>query len=178
MAKIFFDSESSETYSAPKKFFLGGSLSIRDWDQTGNVVKNKHTKLEQHRIIFSLSNFGRTPKKFKVHGGGGMFFKITKLEKGPTWGMLQGISILNLNKIWVLKKIFFFGVGCLSTRDDWAEAGNVVKNEYTKFEQDRSIEKKNHFWKNHWDEAGNVVKNKHIKFICPICFSFCPICFS
>ena len=34
------------------------------------------------------------------------------------------------------------GVGCLSTRDDWAEAGNVVKNEYTKFEQDRSIEKK------------------------------------
>ena len=142
MAKNFFDSESSETYSAPKKFFLGGSLSIRDWDQTGNVVKNKHTKLEQHRIIFSLSNFGGTPKKFKVHwGGGGMFFKITKLEKGPTWGMLQGISILNLNKIGVL--IFFLGgVGCLSTRDDWAEAGNVVKNEYTKFEQDRSIEKK------------------------------------
>ena len=33
-------------------------------------------------------------------------------------------------------------MGCLSTRDDWAEAGNVVKNEYTKFEQDRSIEKK------------------------------------
>ena len=61
--------------------------------------------------------------------------------------MLQGISILNLNKIGVAINFFFFwgGVGCLSTRDDWAEAGNVVKNEYTKFEQDRSIEKKNHF---------------------------------
>ena len=45
----------------------------------------------------------------------------------------------------IKKNLFFFGVGgvgCLSTRDDWAEAGNVVKNEYTKFEQDRSIEKK------------------------------------
>ena len=76
MAKIFFDSESSETYSAPKNFFGGGSLSIRDWDQTGNVVKNKHTKLEQHRIIFSLSNFGGTPKKFKVNWGEGCFSKL------------------------------------------------------------------------------------------------------
>ena len=55
---------------------------------------------------------------------------------------------------------------------DWDEAGHVVKNKHTKFEQDRSIEKKIIFFFpggeglsiRDWDEAGNVVKNKHTKF--------------
>ena len=36
------------------------SLSIRDRDETANVVKNKHTKFEQYRSILSLSHLGRT----------------------------------------------------------------------------------------------------------------------
>ena len=45
-----------------------------------------------------------------------MFFKITKLEKGPTWGMLQGISIPSLNKIgaFVLSQILGEPKKCLS----------------------------------------------------------------
>ena len=47
-----------------------------------------------------------------------------------------------------------------------------MKNKHTKFEQDRSIEKKNSGGGGEggglsirdWDEAGNVVKNKHTKF--------------
>ena len=48
----------------------------------GNVLRNKHTKFEQDRSNFSLSNFEGTPKKFKIHRGGGIFFfEIQKSEK-------------------------------------------------------------------------------------------------
>ena len=106
-------------------------------------MKNKHTKLEQHRIIFSLSNFGGTPKKFKVHGGGRDVFQNYKIRERTHLG---NVARNKHTKFEQERSIIIFflggGVGCLSTRDDWAEAGNVVKNEYTKFEQDRSIEKK------------------------------------
>ena len=75
-------------------------------------MKNKHTKLEQHRIIFSLSNFGGTPKKFKVHGGGRDVFQNYKIRERTHLGNVARNKHTKFEQDMSIKKnLFFFGVG-------------------------------------------------------------------
>ena len=81
----------------PKKFLSswgGGGIFFRNSKfgentHLGNDVRNKHTKFEQDRRIFTWSKFGGTQKISKFMGGGGIFFffEIQNSEKLPAWRM-------------------------------------------------------------------------------------------